>query len=58
VREDEQEVELRDRVQQGEYMIYPQAIGWCAAGRAQFDDGRALLDGKPLDAPVVIDETC
>lgn len=43
---------LSARVQQGEHRIYPQAIDWFARGRLLLQDGRAWLDGKPLDAPV------
>jgi phosphoribosylglycinamide formyltransferase-1 len=43
---------LSARVQQGEHRIYPQAIDWFARGRLLLKDGRAWLDGKPLDAPV------
>lgn len=47
---------LRARVQDGEYLIYPQAIGWLASGRLALRDGGAWLDGKPLTAPVQVDE--
>ncbi len=43
---------LSARVQQAEHRIYPQAIDWFARGRLLLQDGRAWLDGKPLDAPV------
>lgn len=43
---------LSARVQQAEHRIYPQAIDWFARGRLQLQDGRAWLDGKPLDAPL------
>ena len=43
---------LSARVQQGEHRIYPQAIDWFARGRLLWKDGRAWLDGKPLDAPL------
>lgn len=43
---------LSARVQQGEHRIYPQAIDWFARGRLQLKEGRAWLDGKPLDAPL------
>jgi phosphoribosylglycinamide formyltransferase-1 len=43
---------LSARVQQGEHRIYPQAIDWFARGRLLWKDGRAWLDGKPLDSPV------
>lgn len=43
---------LSARVQQIEHRIYPQAIDWFARGRLLLQDGRAWLDGKPLDAPL------
>ena len=43
---------LSARVQQGEHRIYPQAIDWFARGRLKLQDGRAWLDGQPLDAPL------
>lgn len=43
---------LSARVQQEEHRIYPQAIDWFARGRLLLKDGRAWLDGKPLDAPL------
>jgi phosphoribosylglycinamide formyltransferase-1 len=43
---------LSARVQQAEHRIYPQAIDWVARGRLLLKDGRAWLDGKPLDAPL------
>ena len=49
---DDSEQTLSARVQQGEHRIYPQAIDWFARGRLLLKDGRAWLDGKPLDAPV------
>jgi phosphoribosylglycinamide formyltransferase-1 len=49
---DDSETTLSARVQQGEHRIYPQAIDWFARGRLLLKDGRAWLDGKPLDAPL------
>jgi phosphoribosylglycinamide formyltransferase-1 len=49
---DDSEASLSARVQQSEHRIYPQAIDWFARGRLLLKDGRAWLDGKPLDAPV------
>ena len=46
------EITLSARVQQAEHRIYPQAIDWFARGRLLLQDGRAWLDGKPLDAPL------
>lgn len=49
---DDSEATLSARVQQSEHRIYPQAIDWFARGRLLLKDGRAWLDGKPLDMPV------
>jgi len=55
---DEDSVEtLSARVQRAEHSIYPQAVDWFARGRLAWKDGRAWLDGRPLDAPVCIDFT-
>lgn len=53
---DETETSLQSRVQQGEYLIYPRAVGWFGAGRLRLRDGEVWLDGLPLAEPVVIDE--
>ena len=37
---------LQQRVHRAEYQIYPQAIGWFAAGRLSIDGERVLLDGQ------------
>lgn len=55
IRTDDTPDTLRARVLQGEYLIYPQAIGWIAAGRLQLGAEGPELDGKPLTEPVVID---
>ena len=39
---------LQQRVQQGEYEIYPRAIDWLATGRLQLRSGEAWLDGQAL----------
>jgi phosphoribosylglycinamide formyltransferase-1 len=46
------ETALSARVQQAEHRIYPQAIDWFARGRLVLKEGRAWLDGKPLDTPL------
>lgn len=56
VRANESEQSLQKRVQQGEYVIYPRAIGWIADGRLKWREGRVFLDGEPLDTPRIIDE--
>jgi len=50
------EQSLRERVQRGEHVIYPRAIGWFADGRLELQDGAAWLDGRPLTGPVIVDE--
>ena len=55
VRPDDTEATLSARVQRQEHRIYPQAIEWFARGRLQLRDHGAWLDGKPLDAPVMVD---
>ncbi len=45
--------QLAARVLEQEHRIYPEAIRWFAEGRLRLgEDGRAWLDGKPLDAPL------
>ncbi len=44
---------LAARVLEQEHRLYPEAIRWFAEGRIRLtEDGRLLLDGKPLDSPV------
>ncbi|HET9390601.1 MAG TPA: phosphoribosylglycinamide formyltransferase [Steroidobacteraceae bacterium] len=47
------EASLSSRVLRTEHTIYPRVIGWIADGRLVWRDGRPLLDGRPLDEPVV-----
>lgn len=54
---DETETSLAARVQQGEYLIYPRAIRWCADGRLRLDKGKVWLDGLPLDEPIISNKT-
>jgi phosphoribosylglycinamide formyltransferase-1 len=53
VRDDDDEATLSARVLAEEHRIYPECIGWFAAGRLQLRDGVVMLDGQPLLAPVV-----
>jgi phosphoribosylglycinamide formyltransferase-1 len=48
---------LAARVQQGEYRIYPQAIGMLASGQLKLDNGIVYSNGQKLAAPLVINET-
>ncbi len=54
---DETETSLAARVQQGEYLIYPQAIRWFAEGRLRLEEGEVWLDGLPLTDPVISNES-
>jgi phosphoribosylglycinamide formyltransferase-1 len=53
---DETEDGLAARVQQGEYLIYPQAIGWIADRRLRLERDELWLDGLPLNEPVIVKE--
>lgn len=55
VRDGDDESTLAARVLDEEHRIYPECIGWFAAGRLRLEDGAAVLDGRKLDAPVVRD---
>jgi phosphoribosylglycinamide formyltransferase-1 len=55
VRDDDDETTLAARVLAQEHRIYPECIGWFAAGRLAWRDGRVLLDGRVLDAPLVLE---
>ncbi|HYW76018.1 MAG TPA: phosphoribosylglycinamide formyltransferase [Gammaproteobacteria bacterium] len=48
---------LAQRVQRLEHRIYPMVVDWYAKGRLKLDNALALLDGKPLIEPVVIEES-
>lgn len=47
------EASLRTRVQQQEHRLYPEVIGWYAAGRLRLEGQRAVLDGVALKGPKV-----
>lgn len=51
------EAALSARVQRWEHIIYPEAVGWFAAGRLGLRDGAAWLDGRRLEEPVVRGES-
>jgi phosphoribosylglycinamide formyltransferase 1 len=44
---------LAARVQATEHVIYPRVVEWIADGRLEWNEGHPLLDGKPLNEPVV-----
>ncbi|MDH3977866.1 MAG: phosphoribosylglycinamide formyltransferase [Gammaproteobacteria bacterium] len=56
IQKGETETSLATRVQQGEYLIYPKAVGWLADGRLRLNKGEVWLDGLPLTEPVIIEE--
>lgn len=48
---------LAARVLAWEHRIYPLAVGWFASGRLRLgEDGRPVLDGQPLPAPVLLED--
>jgi len=47
---------LRRRVRVLEHRIYPLAAGWFAAGRLRMVDGEAVLDGRVIDEPEILEE--
>ncbi|MFV8835626.1 phosphoribosylglycinamide formyltransferase [Aquisalimonas sp.] len=49
---DDTEPVLARRVQQQEHRIYPLVVRWFAEGRLTLDGETAVLDGKPLHAPI------
>jgi phosphoribosylglycinamide formyltransferase 1 len=49
----ESEPALSARVQATEHTIYPRVIGWLADGRLTWRASGPLLDGRPLETPVV-----
>jgi len=56
VRADDTEASLAAQVHAREHVLYPLVIGWFAAGRLREQSGRAWLDGRPLTAPVVLED--
>lgn len=51
VRPEDTEATLRARVQAREHELYPEVIGWFAAGRLKLTAQGILLDGKSLGTP-------
>lgn len=43
---------LSARVHRAEHKLYPTVIGWYATGRLRASGGRVTLDGRPLTAPI------
>ena len=52
VRDDDDAASLAARVLEIEHRIYPHAVGLIAAGRVEFREQQAWLDGQPLASPV------
>jgi phosphoribosylglycinamide formyltransferase-1 len=50
------EESLAARVQAREHTLYPLVVGWFAAGRLGCAGGYAVLDGRPLTAPVLLED--
>ena len=48
---------LAARVHAREHVLYPRVIGWYAAGRLRELEGVVWFDGKPLAAPLVLEDT-
>lgn len=55
VRDGDDEASLAARVLEQEHRIFPRAIAWFARGRLTWREGRAWLDGLPLERPVIVD---
>ena len=53
VRDGDDEATLAARVLAQEHLIYPECIGWFAAGRLRLRDGCVFLDGHRLDTPLL-----
>jgi phosphoribosylglycinamide formyltransferase-1 len=53
VRDVDDEATLAARVLAQEHLIYPECIGWFAAGRLRLRDGCVFLDGHRLETPLV-----
>lgn len=55
VEDDDDADTLAARVLEIEHRIYPRAVSLLADGRLQYRNGRAWLDGVPLDEPIQFD---
>ena len=47
---------LAARVLSREHAIYPLVLSWYCDGRLQMHEGRCVLDGKTLEAPVLLED--
>ncbi|MEE8119187.1 MAG: phosphoribosylglycinamide formyltransferase [Gammaproteobacteria bacterium] len=50
------ESSLASRIQACEHIVYSMAVNWFAEGRLKYTDEQAILDGKPLLEPVIMNE--
>lgn len=55
IKPSDDELRLAARVQRCEHVIYPSVAEWCATGRLQYREGKPVLDGRPLESPVIQD---
>jgi hypothetical protein len=46
---------LAARVLRQEHIIYPRVVGWFATGRLVLRDDAVYLDGRRIDAPLLLD---
>jgi phosphoribosylglycinamide formyltransferase-1 len=46
---------LQEKVQRGEYRIYPRALQWLVTGRVRLVAGQVIKDGSPLQSPVIVE---
>jgi phosphoribosylglycinamide formyltransferase-1 len=51
----ETDTTLARRVLQGEHVILPRAVHWFVTGRLRLEGLRVMLDGTPLDEPIVVE---
>lgn len=51
---DDTETTLAARVQQQEHRIYPLAVRWFAEGRVRLGSSGILMDGAPVQQPVIL----
>jgi phosphoribosylglycinamide formyltransferase-1 len=57
VRPGDTEATLSARVQACEHTLYPAVLRWFATGRLACREGRAWLDGRALDRPVILEDS-
>ncbi|MBC7983097.1 MAG: phosphoribosylglycinamide formyltransferase [Candidatus Obscuribacterales bacterium] len=55
VQSDDTEATLSACVQRAEHIIYPQAVEWLAQGRVTMQNGKVLMDSKPVISPHVVE---